>query len=334
MAAIRFHKVVPIATVASCLLISACSKNIPFLYPAPGPKAVHITHSLLRYDTLPYREADIIWTIDNSESMLSKHHAVRTNAFLFMEGFLEANQDLRWRMGLISSTIDEEPFIGFTPSTALDYRSKNPVEAFQGAVDRLGNRGDTDEKTFLPLLKHLTNHPYFIRPKADLIIISTADEDENEATKKIEPREFVKKLRGLVGRDKRIFTFGILATVQDGCGKNTIDFPKSRWKEYLDLTQGRYFPMCQKSFGETLKELGQILVQKAMSYSTRIVLHSRPLPASLEIHYGDLKLAPGIALEGGLWEYDAEAGTITIHNPLDFLKPGLDSIEIDYQEAP
>ena len=86
---------------------------------------------------------DILWTIDNSGSMGDHQRDVIANANSFISQFTQSTA-LEWRMGLVSTDTQDEPYVGLIPGTELNYLTPNAVTKFQQAVRRLGTTRRAD----------------------------------------------------------------------------------------------------------------------------------------------------------------------------------------------
>ena len=85
------------------------------------------------------KPVDILWVVDNSGSMSSSQQNLISNTSAFINQLVVGNAP-KWKLGLISTDTTNAPFIGFTPSTALNYQTPNAPGLFQAAVALLGTK--------------------------------------------------------------------------------------------------------------------------------------------------------------------------------------------------
>lgn len=278
--------------------------------PAPFQKPkIDKTYTLdLSSSTISSADVDILWVIDNSDSMGTSQQSVISNTSTFISQFAK-NSQLRWKMGLISTSEAEQPYIGFTATDALDYKTPDPVLRFQQAVGRLGILGDWVEKTYTPILNALQAHPQFLRKEAYLALIVVTDEVEQSP---ISTNQFLDSIKTLKGGDPTKFlTYGIFAFHDVGCSSSD-SYIGGKYEEMIKQTSGKVFKLCAPDFGNMLSQLGQDLVSKIQTLSNKILLTDRPVPKTIEVYYLGKKLVPGLASAGGQWTYDPLDNVIEI----------------------
>lgn len=291
--------------------LSACGdKKTDFVYKDNPTYGVSKNYKLLETSVaLKSPKVDILWVIDNSGSMDPYQQAVIKNTNSFMNNFTKGSID--WKMGLISTSDYEDPYVGFTALDILDKSTANPVGVFQKAVGRLGTWGDVVEKFFDPTLKALKNYS-FLRSDAFLAMIVISDEPEQS---NISASTFYSELSKLKDPSKMLL-YGIFATYDipgiqcsGGFAYNT-----SEYNKIMQTMNGTLFDLCGPDFGTTLSSLGQNLAQKIAVLSSRIVLEDRPLFGTISLTYKGQVLPPGPSEQGGVWTYDPIYNVIVIHD--------------------
>jgi hypothetical protein len=166
------------------LSYAGCGKNNNYVHVVKDRPAInHSETYALAEDT---GKVDILWVIDNSGSMSGIQQEVIVNMDKFIKEFTKNSRQLDWRMGLISTSQAEAPYIGFSPS--FDYTDPDPVGSFSAAVARLGTSGDATEKSLEPVMDKLNAFPNFIRSNAFFIVVMVSDEVEQS---NVTPADFL-----------------------------------------------------------------------------------------------------------------------------------------------
>jgi hypothetical protein len=210
------------------------------------------------------KPVDILWVIDNSGSMSPHQMNVIRNTESFMNVFTAQTQR-QWKMGLVSTSKSEGPYIGFTPQTLLNYKSPNPIELFQNAVGKLGTYGEDVETSFQPTLDVLKAYPGFLDPKSPLALIIVTDEEEQSVEGPmglpLSVRKFVDELiRIKGGKASKVITYGVFQTVEK-CGSGIL-YQTSRYSQFMKLSGGKDFSLCDPDFGSVLANMASDLVER------------------------------------------------------------------------
>lgn len=271
---------------------------------------------------------DILWTVDNSGSMGSYQQELIQNSDLFIRDFVAAG-GLEWKMGVISSTIAEPPFVGFTNSTLLTHQTPNGVSIFQDAIRRLGVGGDVTEQFFGPIETHLTTFPNFLRKDAVLALIIITDAPDQG---RVKAPAFLNLLKRLKGDLRKVVTYGVFAANDLGCRQTDgqWNYAGSDYEKVIDATKGKKFKLCDTPFGKNLSELGTDLVARIKR--PFIQLKDRPVISSLRVTYLDKDLPGGSKAAGGFWVYDFDLNRVVFHS-LDFAPGDSEEVTIWYDLA-
>lgn len=192
---------------------------------------------------------DIIWVIDNSGSMDPYQQSLRANMNAFIHAFQHASYVTDWRIGVVSTDTDQQPFIGFTELDRLDSQSQDPTALFNATIQRLGTRGSNTERPFEAVQKALTTYPGFLRQDAKLFIIVLTDEDDQS---QMSVAQFVGYLHGKVAPEN-VFTYGIYQNSAMNCGTTRI----SRNADFLQFTGGDFYCIESPDYGRMLSEIGR-----------------------------------------------------------------------------
>ncbi len=295
-------------------LITSCDKSFDFVkeetpvkpasvpapVPEPAPVVIDKNYNLdVAYTVSGDADVDILWLIDNSPSMGTAQQLVSDNTRIFMNEFTKAGP-LRWRMGMISTTEADQPYVGFTPADALNFQTPDAVTKFQQAVGRLGENGDTTEKTYTPVLNALHQFPDFLRPNAYLALIIVTDEEEQSD---VTTNDFLNQIKALKANSLGHFlTYGIFSDRSAGCPGSA--YNGGKYPDLISQTHGKTYPLCSSNFGLLLSQLGADLVSKIGTVSNKVVLSDRPIVSTIEVYYAGQKLRSGPT---GQW----------IYNPID-----------------
>lgn len=305
------------------LALLSCSKDSSYVYHSQQVSEFTFseTHSVIGESGA----VDIVWVIDNSGSMRVIQNEVITNTEKFLREF-RLNRSLDWKMGLLSTSERQAPFIGFTDH--LGRSTPDPISMFQTAVRRLGTSGDATEKSFKPVMDKLREFPNFLRPSAHLVTIFVTDEYEQS---RISAREFLDDMyRRKNGRKQLVKAYAALHASDFGCRTSYGDqvvYKGSPFEAVITETGGKVYSTCTNDFGVELANLGNEIV--AAISSPVILLSRRPIASTITVTYkGDL-LVGGPKEEGGFWVYDPEANGVRFHD-MDFVDFNERFVKIDF----
>ncbi len=308
--------------------ILSCGKETDFLYritdkPVETFETVHPLKQIHGQ-----RKVDILWVVDNSASMQPHQKSLIKNIDMFVKLFMTKG-NLEWRMGLISTTLKQEPLVGMAPSDILDYKTPKAIQRFQAAVNMLGLSGDGTERSFDPIRLHLSNHKSFLRPDATLAIIFISDAPEQS---EIAPKVLLSYLRSKKGGDaNKVVAYGALVPTEFACPEVMEDkwaYKGSRFEEFIGPSTGKVYPLC-RDFGKNLADLGKDLLTRVDR--PFIQLKERPDTSSIRVRYKGDELIGGTSADGGYWTYDFDKNRI-VFNSLDFAPGDTEEVTISYSK--
>ena len=318
------------------LSLSSCQKDDNYVYYSDPPRQGLEDNE---YDVRTLRDAkvDILFVIDNSGSMGSIQSNIVKNSALFMRNFL-LNNDMKWKMGIISTDKDDAPYLGFnTPFDKQFADSTTPgdvVITFQNAVNRLGVFGDASEYVFYNTHRMIEDVAYksFFRPEAHLVVIMVTDEDEQSEKKfggQYEAYSFLNVLRLFKPGDKIIRFYGAFRFEDlQACGIASDKYKGSPFETVIEETAGMHMSACTHDFGTQLSEIGKDIL--SIVDSPKMILKERPVLGSIRVYYDGVLLKPGKRSDGGLWYYSERYNTINFYH-LNFMPSRDDSkIRITY----
>ncbi len=248
------------------------------------------------------KPVDILWVVDNSGSMSSHQQNLINNTSAFINQLIVGNAP-KWKLGLISTDTLNAPYLGFTPTTLLDYLTVGAVATFQHAVSMLGTSGDSTEKTFDTVKGALDTYPGFLRPEANLAVITLSDTDDQST---MSVADFVTYMKNKKGGDiKKVAGFGILAApdIDIACSGEFMNFHGGRYEQWLNASGGKLFSLCQAS-STLFADMMQAVLNTVLN--NRLFLGVPNIdPATLYVLDSKKALIRGPASAGGEWEYDA-----------------------------
>ena len=204
-----------------------------------GPEVIDI------FQQLEVINADILFTIDNSCSMLDEQLNLASNAGLFMSSLDSTGVD--YQVGVI--TTDRPSFVSpiITPAT-LD-----PVTEFENAVI-VGTEGDAYEKG-LDMSMYSTTSPGdasadagFIRDSSILGIVVVSDEDDFSLSPVL---DYVSHFNGLKLNPDEVAFHSVVDDGTESCGSST-------GYRYMDTsvgTGGSIFNLCLGTWGTFLESI-------------------------------------------------------------------------------
>lgn len=260
-------------------------------------------------------DVDILWVIDNSGSMRPYQNRVIANSDIFIRQFA-ASSRLRWKMGLISTSYNEPPYVGF--NTVLDWQTPDPAQVFNSGVARLGINGDVFERTFDPTINVLDTYPNWMRPNAYFILVIVSDELEQS---RMDVNSFISRIAAKTGGDPRKFiAYGIYSSYSNS-------MTNQKYKEVVQKTNGKIYNLESTDYGVLLSELGKDLVSKTTGVFPIVMLDQKPKIGTIVVSYKGRILTPGTE-----WIYNPQFNYVQIQDPSILDSKTLDlnvSFEID-----
>ena len=250
-------------------------------------------------------KVDVLFVIDNSESMKNHQENLKKNIGRFSEAF-EANKDLDFQIGVVT-VWDSVRFNGVTVTAdkfrpvgtlypvqdAINSVSKTFVTRSENYVQVLGETlkigvvpfsmgGPENEELFTPVIAAIDGrNPGFSRQGAHLAVIMITDADDVSS---ISPTKLRDTLALSKNGDKSLYsTYAVLSLSKD-CPKdpgNRIDSNR-QILDFLKKTDGQAYDLCDTHFGDKLAELGRAIGKQASGAMT-IYLDSIPADGSLKV---------------------------------------------------
>lgn len=276
---------------------------------------------------------DILFVIDNSDSMKTHQANLKKNIDRFVEAF-EANERVDFHIGAVS-IFDSKRFgpvvkdfypIGKLrplkdpnrpgeeiPGSQFVTREEGYIEVLgetlkigtqargrgNGGPDDLG--GPEYEEAFSPVVAAFDGrNPGFFRDKAHLAVIMITDANDESAMTPSELNRYLYDLKG-----GNYSTYAVLAL--KNCTRDPGGAP-DKILEFIRLSGGHAYNLCDKNYGDRLAEAGRLIQEKASR--ARIRLNSIPEISTLEVKF-DGKIVKQDPQTG--WSYDNESVSIIIN---------------------
>lgn len=318
--------------VGALFLLSHCSRTADLIYyqKEANPPVYSVEHKLkeLQGDN----KVDILWVIDNSGSMGDDHDNLIKNMDHFLDEFSKSR--LEWKMGLISTSYYDKPYVGLTPSSPLNFQTPDGINVFRRAVASLGTSGSGTEMIFDPIVKTLTEYPDFARPNAMLAIIIVTDAHD-QSEQHPDAKDVLDKLTTVKGSLRRALGYGVLGPMDFGCtdnaGEEEWNYAGSTYEPFFQALHGKTYPLCSPDFGKNLAEMGKDLVKQIQH--ARIYLPERPIPKSIKVTCKGEEVLGGQESEGGHWVYDFELNAV-VFSDTNFAPGDDEFVRVEYSPAP
>ena len=303
------------------VVLLSCESSLVYRVEVPPPSFFTEFHQV---SEVKRGKMKIVWVIDNSGSMGKHQQKVKVNTTRFIEGLSHEAMEVDWQMVMLSTSVGDYPFLGFpTPFTSA---SDNVVETFSDAVSKLGTRGDTTERSFLPVLTFLESNSAFLSNDSFLVLFFLTDEKEqsNVATGGLSiptARNFMDRIIQLKGgAEDQILIYGAFAFkdlqgCQQGMGQVSTQgvYKESRFRTIIEYSsKNKFFSACTERFGDEFARVASDMAQKA--FKPQMVTEYRFIPETLQIDMGGVAIEGGKRKEAPYWLYDESTNIIRFFN--------------------
>lgn len=295
---------------------------------SPPPKVVEggATGGEAQIDFNP--KLDVLFVIDNSESMSDEQAALRNAISKFVNAFGE-NSFIDYRIGVIS--VYDSTSCG-TPNKHNSGKNwdcypegklqpvrdaqGNPVanglyvQRANGASEilkstlnigalKLSDNGPEWEEMFNPILKAVSPamnngaNRGFLRPDSHKVIVIVSDEEDGSVN--YTPEGFLESLYESIPA-RKLSLYGVLAL--NGCSRQSFAQAPNRIVSAIESHGGKTYRICDSNFGANLANMGSAIREKLYRIEP-IQLPSRVQSDSVKVFYGDTEIPKG---QG--WKYD------------------------------
>lgn len=282
---------------------------------------------------------DILFVIDNSDSMAVHQENLAANIKYFVEAFNE-NETLDYHIGItpiFDSVRYGKEIKTFNPNGALlplngevgnnpryyYTRAHNDMDLLAKSIHigvlPLKNKdneyqGPEFEEILSPVFAAL-NEPIissetnrgFYRPDARLAVIMITDADDSSPG--LSGGDLDSFLRHLKNDPlgQKISTFGVLARRSE-CPKVDYGMPKApeRILDFIEASQGAALSLCKGNFAEMLSNIGQQIERKSSKQVFR--LENKPEAGTIKLFVGDKEIPPGPRT----WQYNSRINAVVV----------------------
>jgi hypothetical protein len=292
----------------------------------------------------PTNEIDILWVVDDSQSMANEQAKIADRFDDFLTGINDAGVD--WHIGVISTDLDNldtaallqgEPAVLTTDTP--EYRS-----LFQERV-RVGIDGSDKEKgidaAFQALTEPLLSGPNegFRRPGATLMVNYFSDENDcsdrgalldewvaepcyDRSEMLVPVIELIRDYRTLTQEGERMYVSAIVGPkIAAGCEGAK---PGSRYNTMADAFGGLKGNICDQDFDAIMGELGL----QAGGISTSFILEHYAVASTIKVWVDDEPIDED---EESGWTYDSRYHVLYFHG--DGVPPRGSKIQVEYDIA-
>ena len=299
------------ASLIAALALAACSPQVPPAQMAPEKKAVNDSGLELLEP-----KVDILFVVDNSGSMSTHQQNLAANVDNFINNFFNTIQ-IDFHIGILTTDDDagvHSNCCGILVGTpAFIDRSTPDFRKVLAARMLVGTNGSTQEKSFDPIFKALSNpnltgpNTGFLRSDAFLAIVFITDSEDQSAI--ATPRSLQDFLVKLKGRSDTVLSYG--AIVPSGvlnCPRDQGDEPKLI-ETFLSYSPGaghNEFSLCDPNFGLRIAEMGKDLAERVGS---SLRLKQVPILDTIVLNFGTQNI-PSDPVVG--WSFDPDDNSIHI----------------------
>lgn len=328
----------------SLVLLAGCAKPSADLM-SPPPTVIHdkLIGGGIEIEFKP--QLEVLFVIDNSESMLDEQVKLQAAAQKFVKDFGK-NSLIDYRVGVMTvydsrrygpGKVVENPYpegklltLKKPEESSLDLSNHPPyVTRFDGSDEVMkatlnvgvipwNQGGPQFEEVFSPLLVATSEvgnsalNAGFFRPNSHKAIIIVTDEDDSSASISVE--SFIARMNDQLGPENYSL-YGVLAT--NKCPRANYADKPDRLIRAINMSEGgRVFSICEPSFGGHLAQIGSDIRKKLMR--TELPVPTVPEDGTLKVFYGKQDIP-----EGKGWKYHPVRQVISINE--DF--------KIEYEES-
>lgn len=238
-------------------------------------------------------KVDVLWVVDNSESMEGEQQNLARNFQSFIELFVRGAVDYRIAVTTTDIFADEGRFVGSPP--ILSPQTGNVVAAFQNNI-RVGISGSAFEAGLEAAEMALARQrqlnaatlqtPQFLRPDAYLYLIFVSDEQDKSRQEDVRYYWRAFETAKGIGNDGTVNTAAIVGTAIDNPCAATFG---SRYLAVTDLTGGEKGSICDQNFASTLRKLAT----SAVGLRRKFALSNAPNETTIKVRLAYPCNAPG-----------------------------------------
>ncbi len=301
--------------IGTSFAITGCTEKSDKLLPVPDFTGLEKEDKQDIGEYVPFNPSvDILFIIDDSGSMQSHQNNLSTNIDLFIAE-LSNNSVLDWRIGVTTSSWNGTGYGSLTGTPAfVDKNTANFKSILKNNL-LVGTWGDPNE-VFIETAAGATSsvnlagpNKSFFRQDALLVIFFITDtEDQGVVT----PANAFSSLVSFKNGDpKKLVSYAVLADPNNCEGEGV---QPTLIREFLRLTNGKEFSLCDPKFGQNLASIANDILDKIEMV---IRLRQRPVVSTITVQFGTQTIPNDPAVG---WVYDPIRNVIIISKDLE-LKP-------------
>jgi hypothetical protein len=266
-----------------------------------------LTNEMTHHWTQPTQpKIDLIWIIDNSNSMLTWQTRLGVNMASFMNTFLLYVQD--YQIAFI--TTDDPTFVG----SSIDSNTGDPLLQSISRISSIGTGGNGVERGIenLRVCIDIGDCKTWLRHNSELVAIFVSDEPDQSL---LPTNVFINFFDSI--RPNAFTPFGIIGDLPNGCGGPAWPAqPGWGYWQLIDHYSSQWWSLCDLNWGDQMEEVAQSIALQSIFP----LQEPDPVIDSIEVWVN------GQINED--WEYDASNNSVTF----DFeVVPGPgDNIEVSY----
>jgi hypothetical protein len=346
-------KISTAAIVLTALAVSACAPPNPQKMAPPETYGQGVQSAPIASKVAFKPKVDILFVIDNSDSMVKHQENLKRNVDRFVEAF-EANKRIDFQIG-VTTVFDSRrygpvvqqgfhpigqlyPVKNGQPAAAPGDLTQNFVTRVPGYTEILGNTlkigvvprgtdkndlgGPEFEELFSPIVAAIDGRNIgFVRPDAHLAVIMITDADDVSS---IAPSKLASILSQTKQNDASMFSTYAVLSLSKNCPKDPGNrtHPNAQILEFLKDTHGHAYDLCDPHYGSKLAEAGRLIAKQA-DKAVKIPLEQIPEHGTLQVKFaGTNQDVP--------YQYDPYAYTITIQSSAMDGQPADAQIEVTY----
>jgi hypothetical protein len=267
-----------LASAALILALAACPDDR--LRPVLPPDVLVDT-----YTQQSAARVDVLWVVDNSESMEGEQQNLARNFQSFIELFVRGAIDYRIAVTTTDIFTHEGRFVG-NPAI-LSPQTGNVVTAFQNNI-RVGISGSAFEAGLDAAEMALERQrilnagalqvPQFLRPDAYLYLIFVSDEQDKSRQEDVRYYWRAFETAKGIGNDATVSAAAIVGTqLANPCAAAF----GSRYLALVDLTGGERGSICDENFATTLRKLATNAVGLRRKFALTVLPNERTIEVRL-----------------------------------------------------
>ncbi|MCA9492499.1 MAG: VWA domain-containing protein [Myxococcales bacterium] len=295
---------------------------------APIDNTVDYLDNIESFAQAPNNKVDILWVVDNSNSMEEEQAALATGFVAFASQLEASGTD--FQIGVITTSFDYDDdtrgrLLGDPRwiTNADDYESMFAERATSAGIGGADKEKGLEAGLYALSPAGLAGpggyNEGFVRPEAQLLVIFVSDENdcsdggalEGEAATacytsqdKLTPvTSFVEDYRSLKPNEDDVSASSIVGTTSSTCSEVV---EGTRYLVFTGLMGGLNGDICQANWAGMLGDLGL----NATGIRTRFQLEKAAQPDTIEVTVDEVAV-PGSAADG--WTYDVESWYLEFH---------------------